>query len=211
MTKTNFLITASVDGHVKFWKKNESGIEFVKHYRAHLGDIAYADCSADGLRYATCAGDQKIKIFDVINFDMINMISLSYFPSIIKWTYSGGSNIMTIAVVERDTSNITIYDSTNSSGTEPIHKVSAAHAKTAVITSMAFSNRLNIALTTDSQGMIEFWRTEAPFDYPEEYFEYKYKMKTDLYELAKNKGAFCIQSNFSNDGKLFSIYGSDRM
>ena len=205
------MITASVDGHVKFWKKNESGIEFVKHYRAHLGDIAYADCSPDGLRYATCAGDQKIKIFDVINFDMINMISLSYFPSIIKWTYSGGSNIMTIAAVERDTSNITIYDSTNSSGAEPIHKVSAAHAKTAVITSMAFSNRLNVALTTDSQGMIEFWRTEAPFDYPEEYFEYKYKMKTDLYELAKNKGAYCIQSNFSNDGRLFSIYGSDRM
>jgi peptidylprolyl isomerase domain and WD repeat-containing protein 1 len=190
VTKTNFVITSSIDGHVNFWKKNESGIEFVKHYRAHLGDIAYADCSVDGLRYATCAGDQKIKIFDVINFDMINMISLSYFPSIIKWTYSGGSNIMTIAAVERETSNITIYDSTNSSGAEPIHKVSSAHAKTAVITSMAFSNRLNIALTTDSQGMIEFWRTEAPYDYPEEYFEYKYKMKTDLYELAKNKGAY---------------------
>ena len=62
-----------------------------------------------------------------------------------------------------------------------------------------------------SQGMIEFWRTEGQYDYPEEYFEYKYKMKTDLYELAKNKGAYCFQSNFSNDGKLFSIYGSDRM
>lgn len=27
---TDFLITASVDGHVKFWKKREEGIEFVK-------------------------------------------------------------------------------------------------------------------------------------------------------------------------------------
>lgn len=36
-TKTDFVITASVDGHVKFWKKTEEGIEFVKHFRAHLG------------------------------------------------------------------------------------------------------------------------------------------------------------------------------
>ncbi|GAA6077405.1 peptidylprolyl isomerase domain and WD repeat-containing protein 1, partial [Tachysurus ichikawai] len=35
--KTDFLITASQDGHVKFWKKKEDeGIEFVKHFRSHL-------------------------------------------------------------------------------------------------------------------------------------------------------------------------------
>eukprot|EP00731_Ephydatia_muelleri_P002482 Em0001g2482a len=36
-TKSNFVVTASSDGHVKFWKKQEEGIEFVKHFRAHLG------------------------------------------------------------------------------------------------------------------------------------------------------------------------------
>ena len=30
-------MTASSDGHVKFWKKKEQGVEFVKHFRAHLG------------------------------------------------------------------------------------------------------------------------------------------------------------------------------
>lgn len=36
--RTDFIITASQDGHVKFWKKNEEeGIEFVKHFRSHLG------------------------------------------------------------------------------------------------------------------------------------------------------------------------------
>lgn len=35
--RTDFLVTASVDGHVKFWKKQEQGVEFVKHFRAHLG------------------------------------------------------------------------------------------------------------------------------------------------------------------------------
>ena len=37
LCRTEFLITASVDGHVKFWKKKEDGIEFVKHFRSHLG------------------------------------------------------------------------------------------------------------------------------------------------------------------------------
>lgn len=35
-TKSDFIITASIDGHVKFWKKMEEGIEFVKHFRSHL-------------------------------------------------------------------------------------------------------------------------------------------------------------------------------
>lgn len=36
VTKTDFVVTASIDGHVKFWKKMEEGIEFVKHFRSHL-------------------------------------------------------------------------------------------------------------------------------------------------------------------------------
>ena len=36
-TRTDFIVTACQDGHVKFWKKLEADIEFVKHFRAHLG------------------------------------------------------------------------------------------------------------------------------------------------------------------------------
>ena len=39
--RTDFLVTASCDGHVKFWKKTEEGIEFVKHFRSHLGTVQY--------------------------------------------------------------------------------------------------------------------------------------------------------------------------
>ena len=56
VTKSNFIITSSTDGHVKFWKKQDGGIEFVKDYRAHLGDIVSVDASPDGLRFATCSG-----------------------------------------------------------------------------------------------------------------------------------------------------------
>ena len=37
--ETQFIITASKDGHVKFWKKMLHGIEFVKHYKAHMNEI----------------------------------------------------------------------------------------------------------------------------------------------------------------------------
>lgn len=36
VSKTDFVVTASIDGHLKFWKKMEDGIEFVKHFRSHL-------------------------------------------------------------------------------------------------------------------------------------------------------------------------------
>ena len=37
-TRTDFIVTGSQDGHVKFWKKQVDGVEFVKHFRAHLGE-----------------------------------------------------------------------------------------------------------------------------------------------------------------------------
>lgn len=39
VTKTDFVITASVDGHIKFWKKTADGIEFIKRFQAHLGEM----------------------------------------------------------------------------------------------------------------------------------------------------------------------------
>lgn len=38
-TASDFIITASADGHLKFWKKQGLGIEFVKLYRAHTGPV----------------------------------------------------------------------------------------------------------------------------------------------------------------------------
>ena len=76
VSKTDFLVTGSCDGHVKFWKKQQLGIEFVKHFRAHLGPIVDLDVDSTGSLLVTVSTDKKAKIFDVVNFDMINMISL---------------------------------------------------------------------------------------------------------------------------------------
>ena len=66
--RTEFLITTSVDGHLKLWKKQEQGVEFVKHYRAHLAPVIAVSASADGQLFASVAEDGSAKVFDVVNF-----------------------------------------------------------------------------------------------------------------------------------------------
>ena len=66
--RTNFLITTSIDGHLKLWKKQETGIEFVKHFRAHASPIVGVSVSADGQLFASISEDGSAKVFDVVNF-----------------------------------------------------------------------------------------------------------------------------------------------
>jgi len=61
-------VTASIDGHVKLWKKQEQGIEFVKHYRAHLSTIVGISASSDGQLFASVAEDGTAKVFDILNY-----------------------------------------------------------------------------------------------------------------------------------------------
>ena len=71
---TDFLITGSMDGHVKFWKKQETGIEFVKHFRAHLGKVADMATSSDGLLLCTVSDDKSMKVFDIVNFGELSSL-----------------------------------------------------------------------------------------------------------------------------------------
>ncbi len=65
---TDFLITCSKDGVVKFWKKVMDGIEFVKEFRTHVGEISGVSVSSDGRSFATVGVDKTVKLFDVITF-----------------------------------------------------------------------------------------------------------------------------------------------
>lgn len=66
--RTNFIVTASSDGVVKFWKKQEELIEFVKHFRSHLMAIQALVASCNGVHCATISIDKTMKVFDVVNF-----------------------------------------------------------------------------------------------------------------------------------------------
>jgi peptidylprolyl isomerase domain and WD repeat-containing protein 1 len=70
ISRTGFLLTTSVDGHLKLWKKQEAGIEFVKHYRASLKAIVGVAASDDGSVFATISEGGEGRVFDVVNFGM---------------------------------------------------------------------------------------------------------------------------------------------
>ncbi len=72
---TDFLITSSIDGVVKFWKKVAVGIEAVKEFKAHVGEIRSVSVSEDGRSLATAGVDKTIKLFDIITFGMLLMAS----------------------------------------------------------------------------------------------------------------------------------------
>jgi WD40 repeat protein len=80
VTSTDFIVTASRDGQIKFWKKMQKGIEFVKHFRAHLAPISCISVSHDGTMLASTGADKAFKVFDVLSFDMINWVKLDFIP-----------------------------------------------------------------------------------------------------------------------------------
>lgn len=53
---------------MKFWKKTEDGIEFVKHFRSHLGALHDMADNYNGTLLCTIAADKAMKVYDVINF-----------------------------------------------------------------------------------------------------------------------------------------------
>ena len=49
----DYVFTMSVDGFLKFWKKVQNGLEFVKTFRAHVGKITGSSLSSNEQRLAT--------------------------------------------------------------------------------------------------------------------------------------------------------------
>ncbi|DAZ96322.1 TPA: hypothetical protein N0F65_008446 [Lagenidium giganteum] len=184
--ETQFIITASKDGHVKFWKKMAQGIEFVKHYKAHLGAILGLAVSADGLRLCTTSTDQHIKFYDVLGFDMVNMLQTSYVPSECCWIYAKGTIDAKIAVADQGAPTIRVYRA-DQTALEPLHTIDKLH--TAPVTVLGFNTWKNCVISGDERGHLEYWSAET-FKSPAAssgMVKFKFKGETDLYELAKSK------------------------
>lgn len=80
-SKSDFIITFSIDGHVKFWKKVFHLVEFTKNFKAHSGLITGAALSKNHDLLCTIGLDKTMKIFDVLNSDLRTAIRLNFIPS----------------------------------------------------------------------------------------------------------------------------------
>ena len=95
---------------LKFWKKMQHGIEFVKHFRAHMAPIA-GRRDARRLILATTAADKAFKVFDVLAFDMISWVTLDFTPQRASGLAAATSRAR-LAVCDADSPEIRLYDAT---------------------------------------------------------------------------------------------------
>ncbi|KAK4047441.1 Peptidyl-prolyl cis-trans isomerase cyp15 [Microbotryomycetes sp. JL221] len=194
LSRTNFLITASADGHLKFWKKQEQGIEFVKHYRTHLSPIVHLAVDDDGKSLASLGADQggktvegfevkgSAKVFDVENFDMINILKLPFNPRVATWVHRRGDGRILLAISDFDSPAIRIYDGRGDG--KPLHTITTLHKKSVHL--MAFNTLYDTVISADVGGMIEYWEPREPFEKPGT-VEWTSKASTGLYEFKKTK------------------------
>ena len=210
-TTHDFFVTASIDGHLKFWKKRHRGVEFVKHFRAHASEILGLSVSADGGMCATIGSDNTCKIFDVVNFDMLLMLKLPYAPTACEFVFRRGDAVHALAIGD-DAGTIRVYDALSSSA-EPVKTLDKLHRSR--ITALRYNSARECVISAEEKGALEYWSSRPEDDYAaltssnHAKIEFGYKLDTDLYALAKVKtAAYALE--VSADGEKFSTTGPDR-
>ncbi|KZF26828.1 peptidyl-prolyl cis-trans isomerase-like protein [Xylona heveae TC161] len=197
---TDFLITSSIDGVVKFWKKVVSGIEFVKEFKAHLAEIKAVSVSTDGRSFATAGGDRTVKIFDVITFDLLAMLTLEITPKSLCWVHKKGASLPLLAVSDEVTHSIHIFDGRGENPT-PIHTITSLHRSP--ICAMAFNDTFDCVVSADDNGMLEYWTPHGSYDKPDNVFEFK--SSTNLFDFKKSKSV-PTSITISPDGSRFATF-----
>ncbi|KAK4180411.1 hypothetical protein QBC36DRAFT_355805 [Triangularia setosa] len=196
---TEFLITSSVDGVVKFWKKVADGIEFVKEFKAHQGEIRSVSTSADGRSFATAGVDKTVKLFDVMTFDLLAVIQLEYVPRCVCWVHKKGASLPLLAISDDNQKpGINIYDGRGEDLT-PIHTINGLHRSP--VSLMVFNDHHDCVISVDEGGMIEYWQPWGSYQKPDNVFEYK--SSTNLFDFKKAKSV-PTSLTLSPDGSRFA-------
>lgn len=200
----DFFITGSCDGHLKFWKKKPTGIEFAKHFRAHLGPIEGLAVSGDGLLCCTISNDHSVKVYDVVNYDMMVMIRLPYIPGAVEWVYKLGDIKAKLAISDCDSPFVHIYD-VRAGSNEPIisKKIHSLPVKV-----MKYNPVYDTVISADTRGIFEYW-DPATLEFSESGISFRLKTDTNLFEMVKCKTTVS-SIEVSPDGKQFSVTSPDR-
>lgn len=200
-TVTDFIATGSEDGYVKLWKKRFQGIEFVKQFRAHVGNVSCLSMSHEGSRLASASSsDQTVKVFDVLSFDMIDMHRLSYNPLTIEFVHKENAPYPTLAVGHAGGIDVIKAEGED----PPLFRISSHLSPVRLV---RFCLPLGLAISIDESGIIEYWDTETG-QLPEN-IKFSYKSQTDLFELARNHTtavSLCISQN----GQHFAMWCKDK-
>ena len=227
--KSDFIFTTSYDGVIQFWKKLPKGIEFVKKFNAHQNRITGTSINKDGNLICTCSHkDLFLKIFDVINFYLLDYITLKYYPFLCEFIITDVKAMNSIiALSEKDKGIIHILD-INKKKEISLIKIH----ENSIITNIKFNYKYNICISTSNTGLIEYWSKSSEininnninyifgkdndnneiitdlvnFDFPKHSIKFKYKSQTDLFKLYdRSKKNPIINLTLSPKYNLFGI------
>jgi peptidylprolyl isomerase domain and WD repeat-containing protein 1 len=200
----DFIITASVDGVVKFWKKVATGIEFAKEYQAHEGRVLSSAVSQDGGLFASSGDedDTTIKLFDVITFDLLSILNLDQPASCLCWVHRKGAAPLLAASVGK---TIRIYDGRGGND-KPVHVLSNLHRGEVV--AMAYNPAYDCVVSADASGMLEYWQPNGNYEKPDNVFEMK--SKTNLFDFKKAKSVPCALAISPSGHQLATLSFPDR-
>jgi len=204
---SDYIVTCSTDGMVKFWKKVFHLIEFVRQFKAHKGLINGASLDTNHHKLVTVSeSDMTMKIFDVLNFDMINHITINFPPWTICYYKKPGFDSQFICVSSTKNGEIYLYEDDPNPKDEP--KVIEIHS--APVNQIKFNHKFGTMISSDINGFIEYWDPNT-LDIPssEGIVSFKSKFQTDLFFMVKNK-TWALSITISPSGKLWGLMTKDR-
>jgi peptidylprolyl isomerase domain and WD repeat-containing protein 1 len=201
---TEFVVTASVDGHVKFWKKMADNIEFVKHFQAHIAAITAFELSPDGRKLVSAGKDRMVKFFDVQSFDIASMITLEFDPTAACWLPSTLRIATQIVVADENSGSLFIFSSEMGGSPVAELKIHSAPVKT-----LTPNPKFNFVISSDSRGMLEYWDADSYEPPSSSVVSFRFKSETDLYDLAKSK-TWAVNTVLSPTGLTFALFSRDK-
>ncbi|SJK86618.1 peptidylprolyl isomerase domain and WD repeat-containing protein 1 [Babesia microti strain RI] len=211
--QTQYIATASVDGHLRFWYYNQDGVEFVKHIKAHTSSIIAMHESVDGIHLGTISADNTYKHFDFTTFDMISIIKLTIEPIDFAFITCENDLHHKIAICYKDFDEIHVFSPNEGTNIVSKYKINVRN-----IQFLIYNIILDICVSIDSNGGIDLW--DRTFKFPSsDVFKFKLKSETDLYDLKKNNtiaNAVAISPNgafmaISTTDGLIRLYSTSTM
>lgn len=207
--ETDFFVSMSVDGIVKFWHRKDKDIEFVKGVNTKDGTFNSYTVSHDGQFVATGSCNGKVSVFSVASLDLVSHFDFGVQEKVVvAFLNDVDTPIYELAVALEGTNSIQILDALEKleGGASPtiLNKFEDIHR--ASITCMAFLSSYKCMVSCDRDGLIEFWRPDGTVPT----FGYAMKFDTNLFTLAGTK-TFPISCSASRNGKHFALCCSDWM
>ena len=225
LTSSAFLLTGSRDGVVKFWKKVQGGVEFIRQYRAHAGGVLTMVGDAAGENALSIGTDGSVKFYDVLQFDMISMLELSFSASAAVWLRGGGGGKALCCIACRDKAQVSFY---HNDSVQPVMVVETAAAAasgspspgplplssftshTRPLCLLASHPVHDVIVSVDCSGVIDYW-SSSTFTFPSRpVVSFSSKLDTDLYTFAR-LALLPSSLTFSHSGALFVTTSPDRL